>query len=207
MTTTAQMWFDPSCPWAWITSRWLKEVESVRDVRVTYRVMSLAVLNEGRDLPEQYIARMQQAWAPVRVCIAAEQTAGAEAVDRLYTELGMRLHNGGRDLADRDVIVEAVDAAGLPADLIAAADGTDHDEALKASHLEGMSPVGFDVGTPIIHVPGPAGQAPIAFFGPVITPIPRGEAAGRLWDGVLLCAETPGFYELKRGRDVRPSFE
>jgi len=207
MTTHAQMWFDPSCPWAWITSRWLKEVEQVRDVTITYRVMSLAVLNEGRDLPENYVERMKQAWGPVRVCIAAEQAAGQDAVGRLYTELGTRIHNEGRGIGDAGVIPEALAAAGLSADLAGAADSTEFDEALKASHLEGMTPVGFDVGTPIIHVPGADGGAPIAFFGPVITPIPRGEAAGRLWDGVLLCAGTPGFYELKRGRDVRPSFE
>lgn len=205
MTTNALMFFDPSCPWAWITYRWMKEVAQVRDVQVTYRVMSLAVLNEGRELPEQYIERMKQAYAPVRVCIAAQQRGGADAVDRLYTELGTRYHNGKRDLGDVSVIAEALAAAGLPAELAAAADSTDYDEELKASHLEGMTPVGFDVGTPIIHVPGPDGL--VAFFGPVITPIPRGEAAGQLWDGVLLCAGTPGFYELKRGRDVRPSFE
>lgn len=207
MTTNAQMWFDPSCPWAWITSRWLKEVEQVRDVSITYRVMSLAVLNEGRDLPEQYVERMKLAWGPVRVCIAAEQSAGHAPVDRLYTELGTRIHNEGRGLEDAAVIPEALAAAGLPAELVAVATSAEVDEALKASHLEGMNPVGFDVGTPIIHVPGADAAAPIAFFGPVITPIPRGEAAGRLWDGVLLCAGTPGFYELKRGRDVRPSFE
>lgn len=204
--TTAQMWFDPSCPWAWITSRWLKEVESVRDVRITYRVMSLAVLNEGRDLPEHYIERMKKAWGPVRVCIAAERAVGAEGVDRLYTAFGTLLHIQQRELDD-SVITDALAAAGLSAELASAAQSTDHDEALKASHLEGMTPVGFDVGTPIIHMPGVDGSAPIAFFGPVITPAPRGEAAGRLWDGVLLCAGTPGFYELKRGRDVRPSFE
>ena len=207
MTTRAQMWFDPSCPWAWITSRWLKEVEQVRDVSITYRVMSLAILNEGRDLPEQYVERMKQAWGPVRVCIAAEQSAGAAAVDRLYTELGTRIHNDGRGISDAAVIADALAAAGLPAELATAAESTDFDDALKASHLEGMTPVGFDVGTPIIHVPSADGGAPIAFFGPVITPIPRGENAGKLWDGVLMCASIPGFYELKRGRDVRPSFE
>ena len=206
MTTNAQMWFDPTCPWAWITSRWLKEVEQVRDVSITYRVMSLAVLNEGRELPEQYVERMKKAWGPVRVCIAVEQANGADAVARLYTAFGTLLHNQQRELDD-SVIVDALAEANLPAEFLAAAVSTEFDEALKASHLEGMTPVGFDVGTPIIHVPGPAGEAPIAFFGPVITPIPRGDDAGKLWDGVLLCASIPGFYELKRGRNVRPSFD
>jgi mycothiol-dependent nitroreductase-like protein len=199
------MWFDPRCPWAWITSRWLLEVERVRPVRVRFHVMSLSVLNEGRDdLSERYRESMERGWGPVRVAIAAEQKYGTAVLRDLYTALGTRAHPQHREL-DRDTIVEALTELGLDPGLADAADSTGYDEALRASHDQGMAPVGLDVGTPVIHAPGPDGRT-IAFFGPVVTPVPRGEAAGRLWDGVLLVAGTPGFYEIKRTRDARPEF-
>nr|QLK01623.1 disulfide bond formation protein DsbA [Micromonospora carbonacea] len=199
------MWFDPICPWAWVTSRWLLEVEQVRDVDIRFHVMSLSVLNEGRDLPEQYQQLMQAGWGPVRVCVAVEQQHGPDAVRALYTALGTRIHLGKEELG-RALYVAALADAGLGPELADAADGTAYDEALRASHEAGMRPVGQDVGTPVIHAPGPDGS-PVAFFGPVVTPRPKGEAAGRLWDGVLLVAGTPGFYELKRSREVDPTFE
>ncbi|TMM36172.1 MAG: DsbA family protein [Actinobacteria bacterium] len=200
------MWFDPRCPWAWITSRWLLEVEKVRPVRIRFRVMSLSVLNEGREnLPERYKEGLAKGWGPVRVAIAAEQKYGNEVLRDLYTALGTRAHLQKREL-DNDTLVEVLAGLGLDPALAEAADSTEYDEALRASHDAGMAPVGLDVGTPVIHAPGPDG-ATIAFFGPVVTPAPKGEAAGRLWDGVLLVAGTPGFYEIKRTRDVRPSFE
>ncbi|WP_431977646.1 disulfide bond formation protein DsbA [Micromonospora haikouensis] len=199
------MWFDPICPWAWVTSRWLLEVEQVRDVDVRFHVMSLSVLNEGRDVPEQYQQLLQTGWGPVRVCVAVQQQHGPDAVRALYTALGTRIHLGKEELG-RDLYVAALADAGLGPELADAAGSTDYDEALRASHEAGMRPVGQDVGTPVIHAPGPDGS-PVAFFGPVVTPRPKGEAAGRLWDGVLLVAGTPGFYELKRSREVGPSFE
>ena len=203
---TVDMWFDPRCPWAWITSRWLLEVEKVRPVEVRFHVMSLSVLNEGReDLPERYREGLAKGWGPVRVAIAAEQKYGNEVLRQLYTALGTRAHLQKREL-DRDALVEALTELGLDPALADGADSTEYDEALRASHDAGMAPVGLDVGTPVIHAPGPDGRQ-IAFFGPVVTPAPKGEAAGRLWDGVLLVAGTPGFYEIKRTRDVRPSFE
>ena len=205
-SATVEMWFDPRCPWAWITSRWLLEVEKVRPVRIRFRVMSLSVLNEGREnLPERYKEGLAKGWGPVRVAIAAEQKYGNEVLRDLYTALGTRAHLQKREL-DNDTLVEVLAGLGLDPALAEAADSTEYDEALRASYDAGMAPVGLDVGTPVIHAPGPDG-ATIAFFGPVVTPAPKGEAAGRLWDGVLLVAGTPGFYEIKRTRDVRPSFE
>ncbi|GGM48582.1 DSBA oxidoreductase [Micromonospora sonchi] len=198
------MWFDPICPWAWITSRWLLEVERVREVEVRFHVMSLSVLNEGRELPEQYQELMRTGWGPVRVCVAAQQRYGSDAVGKLYTALGTRIHLGKEQLGP-ELFAAALTDAGLDPELAAAAEDTGLDPALRESHEAGMRPVGTEVGTPVIHAPGPDGR-PVAFFGPVVTPAPKGEAAGRLWDGVLLVAGTPGFFELKRSRNVDPIF-
>ncbi|MBO4206424.1 mycothiol-dependent nitroreductase Rv2466c family protein [Micromonospora echinofusca] len=203
---TVDMWFDPICPWAWITSRWLLEVEQVRPIDVRFHVMSLSVLNEGRDVPEQYQKLMESGWGPVRVCIAVEQQHGAQAVRDLYTALGTRIHLGGQELGP-ELFAAALAEVGLDPALAEVAGSTGYDEALRASHEAGMRPVGQDVGTPVIHAPGPVAGEKVAFFGPVITPAPRGEAAGRLWDGVLLVAGTPGFYELKRTRTLGPIFD
>jgi 2-hydroxychromene-2-carboxylate isomerase len=194
-------WFDPLCPWAWITSRWMLEVAQVRPVAPRWHVMSLAVLNEGRDdLPEGYKERLSQAMGPVRVVVAAAQKFGSEAVLPLYTAIGTRFHNQKAE-QNRATIEAALAEAGLPAELADAMDSTEYDEAVRASHTDGIERVGLEVGTPIISV----GDASI--FGPVITPIPRGEAAGRLWDGVHLCLQTPGFFELKRSRTNPPIFD
>ena len=197
---SAEFWFDPICPWAWLASRWMLEVEQVRDVTTGWHVMSLAVLNEGRDMPEDYRKAMDAAWGPVRVCIAAEKEHGADVLLPLYTALGTRFHHE-KQPKDRGTVVSALAEAGLPESLADAMDDSGLDEALRASHHAGMDPVGMDVGTPVIHVEG------VAFFGPVVTPVPRGEAAGKLWDGVRLVAGTDGFYELKRTRDRPPIFD
>jgi hypothetical protein len=201
----ADMWFDPRCPWAWITSRWLLEVEQVRPVDIRFHVMSLTVLNENRtDLPEEYRARLAEGMGPVRVSIAVEQKYGTDALRPLYTAFGNRIHHDKQALGP-ELYEGVLTECGFDATLADAATSTEFDDRVRESHNEGMKPVGLDVGTPVIHTPGPDGNQ-IAFFGPVITPRPKGEAAGKLWDGVLLVAGTPGFYEIKRTREAKPIF-
>jgi 2-hydroxychromene-2-carboxylate isomerase len=200
MSQLVDLWVDPACPWAWITSRWLLEAAAVRDLDVKFHVMSLAVLNENRELPPEYSEFMRTAYRPVRVLIAAEQRHGNSVVEPLYSAMGTRRHVRQEKDWD-DVITKSLADVGLEADLAAAADSTEFDARLRVSHAEGMDPVGYDVGTPVIHVDD------IAFFGPVVTPAPKGEAAGRLFDGVMMVAGTPGFYEIKRSRIADPSFE
>jgi 2-hydroxychromene-2-carboxylate isomerase len=200
MTEHVDLWVDPACPWAWMTSRWILEAAKVRDLSVDFHVMSLAVLNEDRDLSDEYKTLLEKAWGPVRVLIAAEERHGNEIVEPLYSAMGTRYHvEGNKNMTE--VITGALSDVGLESELANAATSTEYDEALRKSHHAGMDPVGYDVGTPVIHV------GDIAFFGPVVTPAPKGEAAGKLYDGVMLVARTPGFYELKRTRTDGPNFE
>jgi 2-hydroxychromene-2-carboxylate isomerase len=202
--TPVDLWFDPFCPFAWMTSRWLLEVEKVRPIEPRWHIMSLYVLNEGKDVPDDYREMIGRALGPVRVVTAVQQKYDSETVGRLYTELGVRLHNEGRvkQLETlRETVEEALEAAGLDRAFADAMDSGEYDEALRASHADGIDRVGQEVGTPVIAV------GDVAFFGPVISPAPKGEEAGRLWDGVRLVAGFDGFFELKRSRTRPPIFD
>ncbi len=200
--TTVDMWFDPACPWAWIGSRWLLEVEQVRDVRTRFHVFSLAIHNDGREVDDWYRGWLNERWGPARVVLAAERAYGNEVVRDLYTAFGTRLHLEKAPV-DRDLTLAALAEVGLSPKLADAACSTDLDAELLKSNQAALEPVGEDLGVPAIHLPGPDGTVN-AFFGPVVSPIPRGEAAGKLWDGVALLAATDGFFELRRGRSRRP---
>ncbi|WP_395693719.1 DsbA family protein [Nocardioides sp.] len=189
----ADFWFDPACPFAWITSRWILEVEQVRDIEVTWHIMSLAYLNQDKAISDDYRAFLSTAWQPVRVLMAAEQKYGKEALLPLYTAMGTRIHLEKQD-KDRAMIEAALTEAGLDLSLADAMDDPSYDEAIAASHERGMSQVGNEVGTPTIAFNGRA------FFGPVISKASRGEEAGRLWDACVTLSDYPHFYELKRSR-------
>jgi 2-hydroxychromene-2-carboxylate isomerase len=199
--TTVDFWFDPLCPFAWITSRTVLEVEKVRDIQVTWHIMSLAYLNEDKDISEEYREGLKDAWRPVRVCTAVQQQYGQRKLAELYTALGTRKHTDGAEMFDRGLITSALEETGLPSSLADAMDDSSFDDAIRRSHHEGMDQVGYDVGTPTIAIDGQA------FFGPVLTRIPRGEEAGRIWDGAVALASFPYFAELKRTRQSDLHFD
>lgn len=199
--TNVDFWFDPQCPFAWITSRTMLEAEKVRDITVTWHIMSLAYLNEDKDIPDEYRERLKDAWQSVRVCMAVEQDYGQDKLAELYTALGTRKHDERREKLDRALIVEALDAIGVPTALADAMDDDSFDDAIRRSHHAGMDQVGYEVGTPTIAIDGQA------FFGPVLTRIARGEDAGRIWDGAVALSSFPYFAELKRSREKELHFD
>jgi protein-disulfide isomerase-like protein with CxxC motif len=192
-------WFDPACPWAWLTSRWMDEVARVRDIDVRWHVMSLAVLNE-RNTSDAHRASHDDAWGPVRVIVAASELYGVQYIKALYDAMGTRRHPGGRsDTAA--ITAESLAEVGLADGLARHAETHEFDAAVRASHAVGVALVGPDVGTPIVAIDG------VGLFGPVITPAPQGADAARLWDGLVLMTGVPGFYELKRTRTAGPVFD
>ncbi len=198
-TQQVDIWFDPICPFAWITSRWLVSASKVRDIEVRYNIMSLAHLNRDRELDAAHTESNARSWGAVRLIAAVKEKHGNDAVGALYAALGERIHLNKEKLSD-ELLIAALGAAGLPAELISDAQDERWNAPMIASHDRAIAMVGNDVGTPVIAI----GEA--AFFGPVISPAPTGEQAGRLWDGLALCLEVPGFYELKRARKRAPNF-
>jgi len=196
----AEFWFDPICPWAWMTSRWILEVTKVRPIEVKWNLFSLAHLNRDKELPEDYKSKLIKSWQTTRVIAAAQRMRSDEITLPLYTAISSRIHIEKREV-EPALFEEALSELGLPTELAKSADDETLNETIIESHERGIKLVGNDVGTPIISVNG------AAFFGPVISPAPKGEAAGKLWDGVLGVASYPGFFEIKRSRRVGPIFD
>ena len=198
--TSAEFWFDPVCPWAWMTSRWILEVEKVRDISVQWHLFSLAHLNRDKELPEDYKSRLVRSWQCTRVIAAAQKEKGSSITLPLYTAISSRIHLKKMEVGV-SLFEEALVEVGLDPALAQAMNDESLNNAIIESHERGIVLVGNDVGTPIIAVEG------AAFFGPVISPAPKGEAAGKLWDGVVGVASYPGFFEIKRSRTVGPIFD
>ena len=202
-TQRVDFWFDVACPFCWVTSRWMKEVEKVRDITVQWRPMSLSVLNENNDaLSDDYKKMMQETWGPARVATRIADN-NPDKLDAYYTGMGTRIHD--EKVIDphagdgfNNVSRAALDEIGLPLAYLEVAHTTEVDESLRRHHKEAMDAVGHDVGTPVLKL----GEN--AFFGPVITRVPRGEDAGRIFDGAVALAGFPHFFELKRSRTEVP---
>jgi 2-hydroxychromene-2-carboxylate isomerase len=196
----AGFWFDPLCPWAWMTSRWILEVEKVRDIEVEWNLFSLAYLNRDKDVSDEYKSKLAKSWHCTRVIAAAQKQKGASITLPLYTAISSRIHLKKIEISEA-LFREALVEVGLSPDLASAINDESFDAAIIESHERGIKMVGNDVGTPIIAI------GDVAFFGPVISPAPKGEEAGKLWDGVVGVASYPGFFEIKRSRNVGPIFD
>jgi 2-hydroxychromene-2-carboxylate isomerase len=194
MTTTAHLWFDPTCPFTWATSCWLRDTAAAQEAQVEWHLMSLAVLHDSDEMPEQQRAGLARSWRPLRLLAATARAHGSAAVGALYTALGARVHEQGRS-ADDALFAESLQEAGLPADLLAAADDASYDADVRSSHAEAQDRVGAESGSPVLSFDdGPA------WFGPVVAPVPTGQAATDLWQGLVALSRVQEFSELKRGR-------
>jgi 2-hydroxychromene-2-carboxylate isomerase len=192
---TITFYFDPACPFTWRTSRWVRDIAARRGERVDWRFLSLAVLNEGKDLPEQFRPVIAWSRSAHRVLAAADQRYGQDAVDRLYSAVGRRIHyeDAAKDTA---TLAAAIAEAELPADLIGTADDPSFDKVVRASHDEAQARVGTETGSPVTAIDdGPA------FFGPVVSPVPEGDDADRLLEAIRLLSTVPQFSEVKRSRN------
>lgn len=198
--TMIDFWFDAACPFAWVTSRWIQEVQRVRDVQVAWRPMSLAVLNEGRELAQEYREFIDQTWLPARAASQIFHQYGHDILGAYYTHVGSAIHYGAEKNYEK-VVTTALDDLGLDPDIGAQSTTDIFDSTLRTLHHEGVSLVGEDLGTPIMAIGGNA------FFGPVITRVPRGEEAGAIFDAALALTSYPYFFEIKRARTERPQFD
>jgi 2-hydroxychromene-2-carboxylate isomerase len=195
MSDDVTFWFDPSCPYTWRTSRWLLGVTQSRGLVIDWRLMSLAILNKDKPIAGPARARQEGGRRAARLLTAVDEKYDTEAMERLYAEIGARIHEKRREIDDR-VMLEALEDSGLPSHLLSMADSDQMDEYLVESHYEGQDRIGTEAGSPILAI----GDGP-GFFGPVVVPIPEGESAEKLFDAVRLLSAVPEFSELRTARN------
>ena len=200
---TVDFYWDPVCPWCWITSRWMIDVGRQKRIHVNWKLFSLRLINKDRDISERYVILHEMGLEALRVAAAVGKDFGNDGIGEIYTAMGARYHHDEADIGDSEELEEILKTCGFPTTLAAAAKDESLDEVIQADMDQAIAKAGTDVGVPQIVLDG--GQGP-GFFGPVFSPAPTGEDAVKLWDALIVTGCTPGFFELKRTREVGPVF-
>ena len=198
-----EFYWDPICPWCWITSRWMEDVRRQKDIHVTWRFFSLKMFNAERDVSPDLSILHSMGLRALRIAAAVRAKHGNEGVARLYTLMGTSYHHDQEDIDEPEVAQAILERGGFAPTLATAVEDSDWDKTIETDMARAAAKVGNDVGVPIIVLNG--GEGP-GFFGPVISPAPTGEVAVALWEGLIAVGRTPGFFELKRTREIGPRF-
>lgn len=200
---TVEFYWDPVCPWCWITSRWMIDVGSQKQIQVNWKLFSLKKINAGRDIAKDFKILHEMGLRALRVAAAVRKEYGNEGIAKLYTVMGTRYHHDKEDIDEPEVLDKILQTCGFAKQLADAVNKNAWDKMIAADMDQAIAKVGRDVGVPLIVLDG--GKGP-GFFGPVFSPAPSGQAAVELWDAIIVAGRTPGFFELKRTREIGPQF-